>query len=181
MPIIKVVGFDPALVNWGIVTAELDTSSLTITPVSSLLIETKSSKDKKVRKSSDRLRRGYELVEGIKSLDDDISIIFSEIPTGSQSAVAAFGLGIATGILASIKIPVIEVLPHQTKLASVGHKSASKQQVIDWCANTYPDLKLPSKGIRTLKKAEHIADAMAVICAGIETTQFKQLLNMYNQ
>ncbi len=180
MKVLNVIGMDPSLTNWGIViaTLTLDPTKLTITEMK--LIETKKSKVRGIRVSSDRLDRGRTIVSSIAPLIKKTNIIFSEIPTGSQSAVSSFGLGIATGILSAIHIPIIQVLPHETKLSSVGRKTASKQDMIDWAVTKHPEAAwlLRNKSGSILKKNEHLADAIAVIYAGLETDQFKQLISL---
>jgi len=163
--IINVVGFDPAFTNWGIALHLIATAPM-----------------QKVLKSTDRLRRAKEIKNGIvASQKVHPQVIFSEIPTGSQSAVAAFGLGIAMGILASIDIPVIQILPHETKLATGLTKKASKQAMIDWAVEMYPNLNWPTNKHGVMKKSEHLADALAVIHAGVKSDQFQQLLAIYRE
>ncbi len=178
--IINVVGFDPAFTNWGIAIATIEIATGTITPSHLQLITTTPARN--VLKATDRLRRAqYIKTQLLDLVQIKPQVIFSEIPTGSQSAVAAFGLGITTGLLASMSTPIIQILPHETKLATGLTKNASKDAMIKWATTLYPSLNWPTSGTTVLKKAEHLADALAVIHAGVKSDQFKQLLTLYRE
>jgi hypothetical protein len=146
---------------------------------------------KVVRQNSDDLRRGRELFEGFQEEAEDCLVGFTEVPSGSQHSRSALGFGLSIGILASSPIPLIEVMPVETKLASVGTKTAEKPEIIAWAAGLYPDAGWilyekdvpPSKKNPNGRKSgdlhddnEHAADACAVAHAGIRTPQFKQLM-----
>ena len=180
--IIQVVGFDPAFTNWGTAWDTINTETLEIKILKLHLTTTSPEKKAKVRKSSDRLLRAQILSNHLKEACVKQQVIFSEIPTGSQSAVAAMGLGIAVGVLSSAPIPVIQVTPNDTKMCAVGKRTASKNEMINWAYEKYPDVNWITKrrkGVLQLTNAnEHLADAIAVIYAGIQSDQFKQLLQV---
>ena len=99
-----------------------------------------------------------------------------------KRAMASYG--ICVGVLGALRgqgIPFFEMTPTEVKLAGFGKKTASKQEMITWAINEHPDAGWPTyteKGkVRiTESKAEHMADAVAAIHAGIASTPFKQLI-----
>jgi Holliday junction resolvasome RuvABC endonuclease subunit len=191
--IIRVAGIDPSLANWGMAKMLLNTETLDLELEQILTINTEPrGKNKVVRQNSHDLQRAGALYEGFQAWMKDCVIGFSEIPSGSQRARAALGFGVAIGVLASSPVQLIEVMPVETKLASVGSKTAEKPEIIEWAARTYPNVSwdryhkdVISKGKLTRKAGdlhrdnEHAADACAVIHAGIQTPQFKQLLALW--
>ena len=183
MAIIKVVGFDPAFANWGTAWATVNSNTKKILIHNLELITTKKDSKSQVRISSDRLARAKILSNHVKEACKGQQIIFSEIPTGTQSSVAAIGLGIAVGIIASANTPVIRVSPNETKTRTVGKSNASKAAMINWAYNKHPEvnwLYTNRKGKQVLVKSnEHLADAIAVIYAGVQSDQFLQLCALY--
>lgn len=190
--IIRVAGIDPSLSNWGMAKMLLDTDSLTMQLEAIQTVSTEPRKGKTVRQNSDDLRRASELYSGFQDWMKDCVMGFVEVPSGSQHSRSALGFGIAIGVLASSPVRLIEVMPVETKLASVGSKTAEKAEIIAWAAANYPHIPwqtyhkdVTSKGKVTRnagdfhKDNEHAADACAVIHAGIRTTQFRQLLDLW--
>lgn len=183
MPIINVVGFDPALKNLGIARMRLDITTLELEMDYLRLIQTEKQTNKVVRQNSDDLRRAGDIYGGIIQGAQGCAIAFAEIPSGAQTARAALSFGIAIGCLAACPIPLIEVQPSETKLAAVGTKTASKQEMIEWATEVYPDanwLRAKQNGAKFKKgdftgDNEHMADAVGVIHAGIKTAAFQQL------
>ena len=105
--------------------------------------------------------------------------MFVEVPVGSQSARAMASYGVCIGLLAALSDkPLIEVTPTEVKLAAVGSKTASKQEMISWASDLYPHLNwIKSRGKSELAdKNEHIADAIGAIHAGILTDEFARLV-----
>lgn len=185
---IRVAGVDPALKNMGIARA-----SLLLVPapyngmqphkieVDSLdLIQTDKQTTKVVRQNSDDLRRCRDLAAGVRSLTD-VRFVFAEIPVGAQSARAAFSFGVATAVMAFCPVPLIQVQPNETKLATVGTKTASKQEMIEWAVETYPNAPwLMHRGKPKLDN-EHLADACAIIHAGVKTDEFLRFCAMMQE
>lgn len=178
---ITVLGIDPSMSNFGFVLAQVDplTGEIVGTPYIKL-VQTAPTKDKKtIRKSSDDLRRCRELYTPLKELVAKADIVCSEMPLGSQNASAMKSVGICMGLLSTIDKPFIQVMPEEVKLASVGTKTASKAEMIDWAYNRHPDAnwlrksKKPDAPITA--KNEHIADAIAVVAASVKTDSFKLL------
>ncbi|EGR3221695.1 hypothetical protein DC904_13435 [Vibrio parahaemolyticus] len=133
---------------------------------------------KVVRKNSDDIRRAKSLHKALHEMLKDVNMVFVEVPVGSQSARSMASYGICVGIIASINKPMIQVTPTEVKLAAVGCKTASKQDMIDWATQAYPDaswltVKRNGKSVLTAKN-EHLADAIGAVHAGILTDQFIQ-------
>ncbi|GAL23016.1 hypothetical protein JCM19235_1317 [Vibrio maritimus] len=112
----------------------------------------------------------------MKELEKDVNMVVVEVPVGSQSARSMASYGICIGILASITKPMIQVTPTEVKMATVGSKTASKQDMIDWATSAYPDadwLTVTRKGKKVITaKNEHLADSIAAVHAAILTDQF---------
>lgn len=184
---IKVVGFDPSLRHWGISCGNLNVDpkgywDLKITSVS--VTEAILSKGKQVRQNSLDLETAQQLCKAAIEASIGAQAIFVEVPIGSQTARAMASYGICVGVLGALRatgIPFFEVTPSEVKVQTVGDKTASKQQMIDWAVKHHPEANWPKrmehgKEIITASKAEHIADAIAAIHAGIHGNEFKQML-----
>ena len=70
--------------------------------------------------------------------------------------------------------------PNETKLATVGTRTASKAEMISWATDLYPKAPWIKRGAKFTLANEHLADALAVGHAGVKTDQFSQLLAMRN-
>ena len=74
---------------------------------------------------------------------------------------------------------LIEVNPAEVKLATVGKRTAAKEDMIEWAIDMHPEVEwfTYKRGGKMLysDKNEHIADAVCAIYAGIQTQQFKNL------
>lgn len=175
---INVVGIDIGLRNTGFAKATLDLDSMELTMNDLVLVQTEATKIKEVRKNSDDMRRARILHEAIQSHTKGSTFAIAEIPTGSQVYRAAFGFGICIGVLSSSPIPIIQVQPTEVKLATVGKKNATKDEMINYMVSQHPNapwLKRKLKGEMVLTNDnEHLADAASVIYAGLLTDQFMQ-------
>lgn len=182
---IKIVGMDPSLRNWGVVRASLDVNTMEIS-VENMSIIQPAKEDplsvKTVRKNSDDLRRSKWLYERMIDQCKGASIAIAEVPVGSQSSRAMASYGICIGLLSTIQIPLIQVTPNEVKLASVGKKTATKNEMIDWSYKKHPEADWKtrkSKGeVVLINDNEHLADAVAAIYAGISTDQFRSAISM---
>ena len=182
MTTLTVVGFDPSLRNWGIAKGNycLDNARLQITELA--VTKPALPKGKQVRQNSKDLEASLQLAERALSAVQGADAIFVEVPVGSQSSRAMASYGICCGILGSLRasgIPFFEVTPTEVKLISVGDNKATKQQMIAWATSNHPEAPWPTKktkGVVTVVEgtAEHMADAVAAIYAGISTPEFKQ-------
>lgn len=183
---IRVAGIDPAFANMGMarMTLDLETLGLELEEVRLVQTEKLAGKLKTVRQNSDDLRRAIELQAGFQSGIEGCSVCFAEIPSGSQHSRSALGFGIAIGVLSASPIPIIEVMPLETKTASVGKKTAAKREIITWASDLYPDASgwLRERGKadgRLIDDNEHLADAVAIVHAGIRTPEFKRLIAVW--
>jgi Holliday junction resolvasome RuvABC endonuclease subunit len=190
--IIRVAGIDPSLANWGMSKMLLNTDTLALELEAIHTINTEPrGKNKVVRQNSDDLRRAGELYAGFQAWMKDCVIGFTEVPSGSQHSRSALAFGVAIGVLTSAPVQLIEVMPAETK-AATGNPKADKPEIIDWAARLYPHVPweryhkdVISRGKLTRRAGElhadneHAADACAVIHAGIQTPQFKQLLALW--
>lgn len=189
---IKCVGLDPSLTNTGIAIGwyNLETRDFTVDKV--LLIETENGTAKTVRRNSDDLRRCAQIGAAIWEHTGDADVIFSEIPTGAQSARAAFAFGMVIGILAGITSKpgftpaFIQVLPQDVKRhIPGGSKVTSKEEIMDWAVERWPMAgwffrKVKGAMVRQ-NKNEHMADACAAINAGIQTDDFRNLCAAFSR
>ena len=181
MALIRIAAFDGALANFGMAKLVYDTNLPDEQALSVLdlkLIHTEKAKAKTVRVSSDRLRRSRENALAAQAWLKDCAMVFVEVPTGGQSADACMAFGIVTGIYAGLPLEPIEVSPSETKLAAVGTRTASKEEMIAWAAAKFPAapwLTTKRGGVMVPTKAnEHLADAVAIAHAGIRLPVFQQ-------
>ncbi len=181
---IKVCGVDPSLRNWGLAVGTYDilTKHLNIDQVA--VTNPELSKGKQVRQNSLDLEAALQLYKGMLNVLDGVQAIFVEVPVGSQSARAMASYGICVGLLGALRangIPFFEVTPTEVKIAGAGKKTATKQDMIQWAVKKHPEANWPTYKehgvIRiTEAKAEHQADAVAAIYAGITGNSFQQML-----
>lgn len=167
---------DSSLRNTGVAFGEITDGKVSVYKI--MLHTTEKDSTKQVRASSDTIdacRSNFEFLEGvIKAYMPDV--IFAETPSGSQSSSGMKSYGATCQLIASLKPVAIEVTPHEVKMASVGKKTASKKEMMDWASNLFPELEWDRNKNGTLKnKNEHTADAIGIVYAGINTRQFKQL------
>ena len=182
---IKVLGIDPSMSNWGLAFATVDSDTMAIELERLQLVSTKP-EDKKVRKAvrqnSMDLRRAQELVGAQLIAQQGRAIAIAEVPVGSQSARAMASYGICIGILASLRIPLIEVTPNEVKLAGAGVKNATKDEMIQWAMKEFPNANWLTRRLHgevvPTDANEHLADAVGAIKAGVQTQQFRQALAM---
>lgn len=177
----KIIGVDPAVTNTGIAIGRVILPTLEVKIDDLILVKTESRSGKQVRKNSDDLRRASEIAEILVGAASGAAFAVAEIPTGAQSARAAWLLGMAIGIMTNLhthRVPMIQVQPVETKLASVGKKGACKEDIIDWATEKFPDApwrRYKRHGEMLLSDDnEHLADAVAIIHAGLKTEQFNQ-------
>lgn len=183
---IKVVGQDPSLRNWGLAigTYHIATNKLTIHRLDTL--QPTLSKGKQVRQNSLDLESATQLYQGAMAAAEGAHAVFIEVPIGSQSARAMASYGICVGVLGGLRAngtPFFEVTPTEVKLAGFGSKTATKEQMIQWATAKHPEANWPTytergKVLISEAKAEHQADAVGAIYAGIASNPFQQMLRM---
>lgn len=181
MPKILIAGLDGSYANFGVARMSYDLVTGDLDVVDLCLTQTEKSKVKTVRASSDTFRRAKEIHVGALPLIRGCQVGFAEIPFGGKDYNAVLGFGITIGTYAAISAicPILEVSPHETKLATVGTRTASKQEMIEWAFETYPNApwlttKRGGQMVPT-QKNEHLADACAVVHAGVRTPEFQQV------
>ena len=185
-PGFNVVGMDPSLRNWGIAKGVLIPSQKMQLRIDWLdVIQPVLPTGKQVRQNSLDLESAKQLCEGAWKAAQGAHAIFVEVPVGSQSARAMASYGICVGVLGALRtsgVPFFEVTPTEVKLASAGKKTATKAEMIEWGVKQHPEAQWPtylSNGTMKISeaKAEHMADAIAAIYAGIACNSFQQMLS----
>jgi len=186
--LMKVVGFDPSLSNWGIAVGTLDVQTKAVTITFLDVIKTAPTKEKSVRKNSTDLDRAELLVKGALGVLKGAQAVFVEVPVGSQTARAMTSYGVCVGILAAFRAagkPFFIISPDEVKKVTGGKSTASKADMIKWAMDKHPEANWPMQSrLGVIKvvagEAEHMADAVACIHAGVNSQQFKQLLALLN-
>ena len=84
-------------------------------------------------------------------------------------------------LIASISPAPIQVTPHEVKMASVGKKTASKREMIDWAYEKFPDAGWLFHSGKLQNKNEHMADAIAIVYAGIQTNEFQRVFSIVSK
>ncbi|PXB55648.1 hypothetical protein [Klebsiella pneumoniae] len=178
--VIKVVGVDPSMSNFGLAigTLDLDTDKLEIHGLE--LVETKAGGTKKtVRVNSDDLRRAKEIWRTARPIIEQAHMVFCELPVGSQSSRAQTSYGVCIGVLACVDKPLIQVTPNEIK-HYVGNKlTTSKEEIIQWAVTKQPDApwlrrKYAGKDVLVANN-ELLANAIASIYCRMQTDQFRQV------
>jgi Holliday junction resolvasome RuvABC endonuclease subunit len=179
---IKIAGLDGSLRNFGIAKMEYDIGSGALSVLDLKLIETEKEQTKKMRASSDTFERAKKLAAEANEFTKDCIITFAEVPFGGKSYDAVLGFGIVIGIYAGLDVVPEEVAPAQTKIAAVGTRTASKEEMIHWAFNLYPDapwLTTKRGGVMVpTQKNEHLADGVGVVHAGIKLPSFRQAVQI---
>lgn len=185
---LKVVGLDPSLRNWGIAEGTYDTDTAVVEISNVETIQPSLPTGKQVRQNSLDVDSARQLFIGALAACKDANAIFIEVPIGSQSARAMASYGICVGVVGSLiaqGLPVYQVTPTEVKLAGAGTKTATKKEMIDWAVAKHPNAGWPvynrgGKGVISEAKAEHQADALAAIYAGIASPSFNQMIKLIN-
>lgn len=182
---IPVAGMDPSMRHWGVAESFLDlTTGYLDTPRCSI-IEPKEKKGRQVRQNSTDLAIAEQLAKQALGVARRVKVVFVECPVGSKSARAMASYGMCVGVLGAIRaegIPLVEVSPEEVKLAFTGNKTASKNDMITEAVRLYPAANFPAgRGDKLADKAEHVADAIAAIHAGVLTPMFQNILRIYTQ
>ena len=180
---IAVCGMDPSLRNWGIAEAILDLETGFLdTPVLTL-VETRDLTGKQVRQNSNDLALAQQICDVAIPIARRVKAIFVEVPVGSQSARSMASYGVCVGILGAIRalgIPIIEVTATEVKKTFTGDPVATKALMIQTAMLEYPSANFPHHGGKIVAKAEHVADAIAAIHAGVQTPAFLNIMRILN-
>lgn len=180
---IPVVGFDPSLTNWGIAEAVLDLEDgFLSTPVLSVIQPKDGDGKKQVRRNSLDLQRAEELAHAATAAAQRAKVIFVEVPHGGMSVRSNMSRGVVLGVLGSLRAngyEIIEISAEENKKIFTGSKTATKEQMIGKALELYPDANWPlHAGKISASKAEHMADAVAAIHAGVQTPVFQNLMRL---
>lgn len=186
---IPVLGMDPSLRNWGLASAQLDLmTGILDDPVLELIMPL-DLPGKQVRQNSSDLHLAEQIAGPVIAAARKAKAIFVEIPVGSKSARAMASYGVCVGVLGAVRalgIPLIEVTAYEVKAALTGNKLATKRDMIDTGVTTYPGSNWTSiypgqqKG-KIPDKAEHVADAIGAIHAGVNTPVFVNLMRLFQK
>lgn len=179
--LVPVIGMDPSLRNWGLAEGILDLEQGYLNDLNLSLVQPKDMEGKQVRKNSSDLHLALQLAQGVIPLVQKAKVIFVEIPVGSQSARAMASYGLCIGLLGAIRsldIPLIEVSATEVKRALSGNPNATKREMIDAAFSAYPSANFPMTRGKINDKAEHMADAIGAIHAGVQTPMFQQLMRL---
>lgn len=174
---ITVLGMDPSMRNWGYCLATIDLKTLKVTVEKIWTQRTeKGSAKKKVRVSSDDLETARALAEALEEATAKAQIAFVEVPHGSQSASGMKSYGMCLGVLAQCRLPMVQLTENDLKTRSVGKRTATKRDMIEWAAEKNPEANWPMRKGEVQANAEHMADATIAIHAGIQDEQFRSAL-----
>lgn len=182
--IIPVLGMDPSLRNWGLAASNLDLVTGFLEDPALSLVQPKDIKGKQVRKNSSDLHLAEQLAEEVMKAAQKAKAIFVEVPVGSQSARAMASYGVCVGVLGAVRamgIPLIEVSPLEVKQVFTGDRNATKDQMIQKAVELYPTSNFPMHRGAVSSKAEHLADAIAAIHAGVRTPTFQNLMRLFQK
>jgi hypothetical protein len=170
---IQVVAFDPSITNFGSCRALVDIDTLKITIEALDICKTESDSKKGVKKVSDDLRRAKLVLDAMHLLCQGRALAIAEIPLGTaaQYRDAVMNAGMMTGILASCRLPLIQVFPQDVKMHVLGKRNSSKEEMIEWGMEKYPGApwrmrRVKAPGGHSLVPTadnEHLADAIAVL------------------
>lgn len=180
--IIPVAGFDPAFANWGIAEGHLDLDTGVLDGLDLSIVQTKKGKNKQIRTNSDDMQRAEDISLDIFAVGKRNKVIFVECPVGSQNASGMKAYGVSVGLLGALRsqgYQVIEVTASEVKKALTGNKNASKELMIQTAMELYPEANWPKRGSEVIAgKAEHMADAIGAIHAGVNTPVFQNLMRL---
>jgi Holliday junction resolvasome RuvABC endonuclease subunit len=171
------ISLDGTIANIGMIIGTFGPLQV-IAPKDGILFKTAPTKNKKIPKSEDYLNRCNYLYMQVNNLVTSIkpNYVFLEGPTGSQDANSAKSIGAIYMLAGAIKANIskwdgelVIVTPIAVKKASVGSNTASKEEMLSWAVDKYPDFPFyKSKRGEVYAYNEHLADAIAVAHAGVK-------------
>lgn len=182
---IPVVGFDPSIRNWGMAASTLCLATGVLDDPVLSLIRVQGQSGKQVRQNSTDLHLAEQLSRGALAQARQAKVVFVEVPIGSQSSRAMASYGICIGVLGTIRaegIPLVEVTPPEVKETFTGNRNATKEMMVNKALSLYPSSNFPTHaGKVSYNKAEHLADAIAAIHAGVHTPMFQNLMRLLKE
>lgn len=171
----RILTNDPSMTAWG--WAVLDAVG-TILEVGAIKT-TPSPQKLRVRKGDDRMRRvrviNWELLRVIQ--EHGVELLLCELPSGSQSASAAFMIGVVSGVMQTLAdclgIPVEWFSEAEAKKAVAGKRNASKEEIKRIINSLY---EVPWSGVKW--KDEAVSDALAIYyTASMQSEIFRLFIN----
>jgi hypothetical protein len=190
---IKVLGVDGSMSNFGMARCEIDTETFAIEVLDLTLAQVLSETSKTVVKTADNYRRACDIRAAFLACCADVALVMAEIPLmitphpkmpPGAASLANHNSGLVIGVLAGSPVPLIPVMPDDVKIAALNARRASKEEMIEWAMAKYPNApwrmrKLHGKMVPVADN-EHLADAVAVVHAGVRTAQFMQSIAVFN-
>jgi Holliday junction resolvasome RuvABC endonuclease subunit len=176
------IGIDPGLAFTGFAVASVRARSSVIQAVKAVGIIRTSPDGEAAHKGADKYRRAEEIHRQLRAViaEHAVQTVMFEMGVRSVTRYANFDFGLVYGLIAGLALPTIAVSPQEVKRAATGVSRASKGDVIKWalkltrgCPGHWPTSQVPnSLGLKIGGKyvcsyAEHAADALAVIQAGV--------------
>lgn len=125
-------------------------------------IRTEKTKKKNVLVSDDKATRAATIALELHDIINKYNPggIVGELPSGSQNASAANLLGWASGIVVGLaayhNLPCEWISEGDSKKAALGVRSATKESMMTWAAETFPNIKFPAAKCHF----EHVADSL---------------------
>jgi Holliday junction resolvasome RuvABC endonuclease subunit len=174
----KFISIDSSLANTGVAIGVIENNYVNILSIE--LHSTEKAKAKTIRASSDTITRCKSNYLFLKTIiaHEKPDVIFVETPSGSQNASGMKSYGATCQLLATLTPAPIEVTPIEVKVRSIGKKTASKKEMIDWAYNLYPSLNWSYHAGKLQQANEHMADAIATAYAGIKSNDFERIKNL---
>ena len=171
---------DPSITAWG--WAVVDPSDNSVVDCGGIHTEP-TSKMLRARKGDDRVRRvqeiNFKLIQIIKKYN--IALIVSELPHGSQSAVAAVMIGMVTGVMQTmgdcLNIPVEWFSEGDAKLSVSGKRSVPKDDMVTVMEGFFPEVAWK----KTKWENQAIADSLAVYYVARQQSTSLKMLAVTNQ
>ena len=158
---------DPALKNTALIWGQIENG--VIKPIGHMISTTDKVKGEKVM--IDMVNRARKTIENIISTVTLVSpdYTFSEIPSGSQSLSGAKSAALSCAYIALLGSDCVISTPGEVKKATGNKRTATKDDIMNWADNKFPDYDFPRKkdGTMVKGKCEHICDALAVVESGI--------------
>ncbi len=158
---------DPSLKNTALIWGQIENG--VIKPIGHMISTTDKVKGEKVM--IDMVNRARKTIENIISTVTLVSpdYTFSEIPSGSQSLSGAKSAALSCAYIALLGSDCVISTPGEVKKATGNKRTATKDDIMNWADNKFPDYDFPRKkdGTMVKGKCEHICDALAVVESGI--------------
>lgn len=172
---LNVAGLDPSLRNFGVVLGTINADCLDELIITGMKVLHTKNEPHKFKNVSD-LNSLPDLINDLWDLVSDVHVIFVELPIGSQTSRAMYSYGVCIALVALLQSQgkLVIVTRENQRKALLGVDKVTKQDMIDWVNDTYPN----NPHFNSLKNAEreHAADALASVHVGITKHLIEQLI-----